>query len=98
MTETKNPGEKKLSVGGGKLTLKPRTETGVVRQSFSHGRSKQVVVETVKRRAIPGATAKPEPVVEKKAAASQPRALLSLPLPNPPRRKRRSRPASCCAR
>ena len=45
MSETKNPGEKKLSVS--KLTLKPRTETGVVRQSFSHGRSKQVVVENV---------------------------------------------------
>ena len=40
MSETKNPGEKKLSVSS-KLTLKPRTETGVVRQSFSHGRSKQ---------------------------------------------------------
>jgi translation initiation factor IF-2 len=52
MSETKNPGEKKLSVSGGKLTLKPRTETGVVRQSFSHGRSKQVVVEKVKRRVI----------------------------------------------
>jgi translation initiation factor IF-2 len=50
MSETKNPGEKKLSVAGSKLTLKPRTETGVVRQSFSHGRSKQVVVEKVKRR------------------------------------------------
>ncbi|HEX5211928.1 MAG TPA: translation initiation factor IF-2 associated domain-containing protein, partial [Pseudolabrys sp.] len=48
MSETKNPGEKKLGLG--KLTLKPRTETGVVRQSFSHGRSKQVVVEKVKRR------------------------------------------------
>ena len=34
------------------MTLKPRTETGVVRQSFSHGRSKQVVVEKVKRRSI----------------------------------------------
>jgi len=62
MTETKNPGEKKLGVSGGKLTLKPRTETGVVRQSFSHGRSKQVVVEKVKRRTIGGAPeAKPEP-------------------------------------
>jgi len=50
MSETKDPGEKKLRVG--KLTLKPRTETGVVRQSFSHGRSKQVVVEKVKRRSI----------------------------------------------
>ena len=36
MSETKNPGEKKLSVG--KLTLKPRTETGVDDQSFSHRR------------------------------------------------------------
>jgi translation initiation factor IF-2 len=52
MSETKNPGEKKLSVS--KLTLKPRTETGVVRQSFSHGRSKQVVVEKVKRRSVSG--------------------------------------------
>ena len=71
MSETKNPGEKKLSVG--KLTLKPRTETGVVRQSFSHGRSKQVVVEKVKRRSIGGAPeAKPEPApveAPKKAAA-----------------------------
>jgi len=72
MTETKNPGEKKLSVGGPKLTLKPRTETGVVRQSFSHGRSKQVVVETVKRRTIGAPAAKPEPAPEapKKAAAA----------------------------
>ena len=61
MSETKNPGEKKLSVS--KLTLKPRTETGVVRQSFSHGRSKQVVVEKVKRRAVGGAAeARAEPV------------------------------------
>jgi translation initiation factor IF-2 len=55
MSETKNPGEKKLGVGGPKLTLRPRTETGVVRQSFSHGRSKQVVVEKVKRRSVGGA-------------------------------------------
>ncbi len=61
MSETKNPGEKKLSVS--KLTLKPRTETGVVRQSFSHGRSKQVVVEKVKRRGVSGGAheVKPEP-------------------------------------
>jgi translation initiation factor IF-2 len=62
MSETKNPGEKKLGVAGPKLTLRPRTETGVVRQSFSHGRSKQVVVEKVKRRSVGGAPeAKAEP-------------------------------------
>jgi translation initiation factor IF-2 len=65
MSETKNPGEKKLSVSGAKLTLKPRTETGVVRQSFSHGRSTQVVVEKVKRRTIGApAEANPEPAAE----------------------------------
>ena len=51
VTDTKSPGEKTLSVTSTKtLTLKPRAETGVVRQSFSHGRSKAVVVEKVKRR------------------------------------------------
>ena len=57
MTETtKNTGEK-LSVTSTKtLTLKRGgVEQGVVRQSFSHGRSKAVVVEKVKRRgARPG--------------------------------------------
>jgi translation initiation factor IF-2 len=77
MSETKNPGEKKLSVSGKTLTLKPRTETGVVRQSFSHGRSKQVVVEKVKRRVVGGpgeAKAEPPPPVEtkKKPAPSRP--------------------------
>ncbi|MGZ5841999.1 MAG: translation initiation factor IF-2 [Xanthobacteraceae bacterium] len=78
MSETKNPGEKKLSVSGKTLTLKPRTETGVVRQSFSHGRSKQVVVEKVKRRTVGGpgeAKAEPSPGAEaKKAPTSKTRA------------------------
>src|SRR4249920_3383915 len=71
MSETKNPGEKKLSVSGKTLTLKPRTETGVVRQSFSHGRSKQVVVEKVKRRVVGGpgeAKVETSPPVEAKKA------------------------------
>src|SRR5436305_5180461 len=50
-TDTKTPGDKTLSVSSTKtLTLKPRAETGVVRQSFSHGRSKAVVVEKVRSR------------------------------------------------
>jgi translation initiation factor IF-2 len=67
MSETKTPGDKKLSVGK-TLTLKPRTETGVVRQSFSHGRTKQVVVEKVKRRVIgaPGES-RAEPAAEQPA-------------------------------
>src|SRR6266540_2981141 len=50
---TEKTGEKKLSVTPSKtLTLKGRgVEQGVVRQSFSHGRTKAVVVEKVKSRA-----------------------------------------------
>src|SRR6266702_4781682 len=64
MTETKNTGEKTLSVNPTKtLTLKRGVEQGVVRQSFSHGRSKAVVVEKVKRRAAgPGDAKAAEPI------------------------------------
>ena len=58
---TEKTGEKKLSVAPTKtLSLKGRgVEQGVVRQSFSHGRTKAVVVEKVKSR---GPTrGKPEP-------------------------------------
>jgi translation initiation factor IF-2 len=54
MSDLKTPGEKPLSVPAGKLSLKRSTEQGTVRQSFSHGRSKTVVVETVKRRSAAG--------------------------------------------
>src|SRR6516225_8020253 len=56
MAETKNPGDK-LSVSPTKtLTLKRGggVEQGVVRQSFSHGRTKQVVVEKKPKRRMPG--------------------------------------------
>src|SRR5450830_1431032 len=81
MSDTNTPGEKKLSVS--KLTLKPRTETGVVRQSFSHGRSKQVVVEKVKRRSIGGAAevkAEPTPVETARKPAAKAKA---APAPAP---------------
>src|SRR5580698_11155314 len=68
MAETTKSGDK-LSVTPTKtLTLKPRVEQGVVRQSFSHGRTKSVVVEKVKRRIGP-AEAKPEPAAAAPAAA-----------------------------
>ncbi|WP_332122555.1 translation initiation factor IF-2 associated domain-containing protein, partial [Azorhizobium caulinodans] len=51
MNDTKTPGDKTLHPAPGKtLTLKRPVEQGTVRQSFSHGRSKSVVVEKVKRR------------------------------------------------
>ena len=70
MTETtKNTGDK-LSVSSTKtLTLKRGgVEQGVVRQSFSHGRSKAVVVEKVKRRIGPG-EGRAEPVAPERSAA-----------------------------
>jgi translation initiation factor IF-2 len=72
MSETKNTSEKTLHVASTKtLTLKRSgVEQGVVRQSFSHGRTKQVVVEKVKRRAL-GGEGKPEsaaPAVERTSA------------------------------
>src|SRR5690348_6474925 len=70
MSETKNPGEK-LSVHPTKtLTLKRGVEQGVVRQSFSHGRTKQVVVEKVKRRVVGD---KPEPAAAPERGAAAPR-------------------------
>ncbi len=70
MTDDKTTGtEKTISLSSKTLSLKPRPiEQGVVRQSFSHGRSKAVVVETVKRRIGPSgelirtATPTPPPV------------------------------------
>jgi translation initiation factor IF-2 len=73
MTETtKNSGEK-LSVTPTKtLTLKRGgVEQGVVRQSFSHGRSKAVVVEKVKRRIAGPGEAKPEPAAPERAATTK---------------------------
>ncbi|MBA2398952.1 MAG: translation initiation factor IF-2 [Bradyrhizobium sp.] len=71
MVDTKSPGDKTLSVPTKTLTLKPRVETGTVRQSFSHGRTKQVVVEKRGKRRVgsdaPGETHAPEPVVAKPA-------------------------------
>jgi translation initiation factor IF-2 len=99
MTETtKNSGEK-LSVSSTKtLTLKRGgVEQGVVRQSFSHGRSKAVVVEKVKRRVAGPGEVKPEPVTPagrgavpkrgiataKSTAAPAAPATVSTPAPKP---------------
>jgi translation initiation factor IF-2 len=55
MTDTNNTGEKTLGAAPSKtLHLKRPVEQGVVRQSFSHGRSKAVVVEKVVKRRVPG--------------------------------------------
>ena len=74
MTETKDQADKSLRGAGGAsaagaaggarkpLSLQRTVESGSVRQNFSHGRSKSVVVETRKTRKLttPGQAAAPE--------------------------------------
>src|ERR1700730_13997175 len=84
----KTPGDRKLSVPNKTLTLKPRVETGTVKQSFSHGRTKQVVVEKRGKRRVGGdapaaETHAPEPVVARVAPAKAP---LTRPAPPAPPR------------
>jgi translation initiation factor IF-2 len=84
MSESDNNGDKTLTVAPSKtLHLKPRTtEQGMVRQSFSHGRSKVVVVEKVRRRAPGGSeTSKPAAAAVPSTAAPTP------PAPPPPNKQ-----------
>ena len=70
MSET-NETEGKTARGARKMTLNVRrtVESGHVRQSFSHGRSKSVLVEKKKRRSIGAGGAQP---VEEPAAKTMP--------------------------
>ncbi len=56
------------------LTLGRKTDTGTVKQSFSHGRSKQVLVETKKKRVVvaPGAAKAKAPAAPKKPTEAAP--------------------------
>jgi translation initiation factor IF-2 len=77
MSETDDSGARtRGGAGGGKTLSLKRTETSTVRQSFSHGRSKAVVVEKKRVRATPGAgpvkaEAAPEKPSVKHAAAEE---------------------------
>ena len=63
--------ESKIKSGRRPLTLR-RTETGAVKQSFSHGRSKTVVVETKRRRVLgPKTDAAVKDAPEKKSLAKK---------------------------
>ena len=98
MSDTKSGDDKTLSVTPKKtLTLKrPGTEQGVVRQNFSHGRTKQVQVEIKKRKfSMPGD--KPEPVAApasvfapKAAVAAAPAVQEAPKAPPPPQPVERS--------
>src|SRR5215831_13857938 len=82
MTETKETTENKPTLTRKPLSLKRTVESGHVRQSFSHGRSKSVVVEKKKTRKI---TAPGEVVEEAQpAAASEPEPAAPQTIPQRP--------------
>ncbi|HTV70025.1 MAG TPA: translation initiation factor IF-2 [Rhizobiaceae bacterium] len=88
MSDTKTGDEKTLSVTPKKtLSLKPAGVTqGTVRQNFSHGRTKQVVVETKKRKfSMPGDKPEAAPVITpvKAKTAATPAAETPAPKPVP---------------
>jgi translation initiation factor IF-2 len=66
--------------GGGRLEMRKQIETGQVRQSFPHGRSKTVTVEVRKKRAlVPGQPERPETPAE----TTKPAAPLAQPTRRP---------------
>ncbi len=89
MTESGDRDSGKLSLSRpGKLELKKRVGAGKVRQSFSHGRSKQVTVEVKRKRTI--ITDKPGKDAQQKSGglsteerAARARALQARPRPPP---------------
>jgi translation initiation factor IF-2 len=91
MSDTKTPGDKTIHVPSSKtLTLKRPVEQGTVRQSFSHGRTKQVVVEKVKRRVLgTGGETRDAPSAPSAPAPEAPRPATTTPAPaatsQPPR-------------
>jgi len=85
MTDKNSTGDKTLHVGQTKtLSLKRPVEQGVVRQSFSHGRSKAVVVEKVKRRILTPAEKAAEAAALAEAQAAAPKVKEPAPAPVAP--------------
>lgn len=91
MNDSNNNGDKTLTAPPSKtLSLKRPVEQGVVRQSFSHGRSKAVVVEKVKRRAHEA----PKPAAPAPAAPAAPVAAAPAGKPAAPVRPAPAAPAA----
>jgi len=95
MVDTKTPGDKTLSVPSKTLTLKPRVEQSTVRQSFSQGRSKQVVVEKRGKRRIPGESHAEAPAPAPTPAPAAPAA--AAPAPAAPKPAAPAAPAPVAA-
>lgn len=73
MSSTNEQDRKKLSLGSGrgKLSLGKSVETGQVKQSFSHGRSKTVQVEVRRRRATPAPGSREAAIAAAKAGGGK---------------------------
>ncbi|MES1989460.1 MAG: translation initiation factor IF-2 [Pseudomonadota bacterium] len=83
MNDSTDSSERKLKASGGKtLSLNRTVDAGHVRQNFSHGRTKTVVVERKKTRKIsPGGNAAAEAAPEPVAAAPAPAPVVDAPEP-----------------
>jgi len=98
MTEATKDEKKPLTLSRpGKLELKKTVETGQIRQSFSHGRTKAVTVEVRKKRTFTqgegGNMAEVKPGLKEMAAAAE--AQMAAPPPAPePRAPEPPRPAT----
>ena len=78
MSDSTDSGERKARLSGGRLSLGRSVEQGRVKQNFSHGRSKQVVVEKKRRRTFKSGgeaeTQAPEKTADAQEAAPAPAA------------------------
>ena len=84
MNDSADSSDRKLKASGGKtLSLNRTVESGHVRQNFSHGRSKSVVVEKKKKRTINPGGAAPQPAPEPAAPVAAAPAPAPTPAPQP---------------
>jgi translation initiation factor IF-2 len=83
MSDTKDDGTQAGRGTGSKTLSLKRTETSTVRQSFSHGRTKAVVVEKKRARVAPGA-AKEKPAPAAAEQTPPPAAPSREPIKGPP--------------
>ncbi len=82
MSETNNPDDKALGASGRKpLSLKRKVDAGTVRQSFSHGRTKTVVVEKKRRKTVPAKGKPAAKAAEPEVAPSKPGVAAAPPAP-----------------
>ena len=65
MSESNDTEERSAGGGGKTLSMRRGVEQGRVKQNFSHGRSKTVVVETKRRRTITAPGSQPSPIESK---------------------------------